>query len=388
MTSSTTTKSLQYHYSSEVHRAKLLESVAWKDRDGRSVRIEVGTEKDRSDAKRVEHESADMSAFSFSGFNTGNRRSLLIIDIDNQYSHDSVSDLELRPNWIGLNRNNGHAQLTYILDSAVYFNKSFGSSKSSRLAKMTQQGLSLALGGDPFFSNTWARNHLADSSASDYDFHFQHPLTPDLSELFGSLDEDAIEAQAELFRRGRRGPKENLLLTNTENDGTLMRKMFLFDQLRTSAYPLRTQLERHLRYSDLAPHAESMNREYAETHYRGQLDESVVKATINSILRFCNSPTFGKYGRSWFTTAQQSKGGKSGGVTQGKNNVENGTLADARNQNSANASERRGLIRMHHLDGLSPQQIAAEMDMTGTRRVTDILKSEGLWEFKRKRASA
>jgi hypothetical protein len=314
-------------------------------------RLRVTRDRDFTHQEWVNSTPSRLADYRYVAFSSPKRSPVITVDVDAPYDHDRIGDLAATPNWIGINRFNGHSQYVWYLEETVY-----SDGRARRYHDAVARGLTSTVDGDANFTRNLGRNPL--DISGQYEWHSQSHKTYSLAELHGSIKDDSDSLPKPLQRSGA-------TLLPIDSDGLLMRKVHLWDVGRFEGYRLRS-LGQIVDIDDVRAVMESANAEIAASHVKGPVSGREILATARSITRFCNDrliPGQGT-GGALFTYEQCVRGGQ----VQGARNAASGVLQSARDASvavrSANSILTGVHIRMLRDQGMSYDSIAAQLSVS------------------------
>jgi len=321
--------------------------------------VRVNESRDFEKLQYVKPDREVVKSFAYAAFVTRSRAPILTVDVDDDLDHDRINDLGLRPNLVGINRDNGHHQMIWILASMVY--GSFGHPR--RFYNAIGRALDRQVGGDIHFSRTLARNPF---HQGQYEWHGQHTLPVELGMFHDVLAADPGGSRTAGTRES--SAYERLLTPDLKRDdsGDYMRYTYLYDSARFAGYNLRRRNGRvdvHELLDILAP----LNLQFESIDRRGPRDGKTLERIAISVARFCNGDMIERLGAGFgrYTRAQLV----AGGITQGNRNRESGLLDEIRPKanmtRSVKSIDRAELIRVLHATGeLTIAEVAAEVGVS------------------------
>jgi hypothetical protein len=276
----------------------------------------------------VEPSVDELSNWEFWEPDTSKRKSLLTVDVDERYDQELLESFGVAPNWISLNRLNGHAQITWYLDESVF---------GWKIAEFRSvaQIVTRVLNGDPYFSHGLRRNVLARKGA--YEHHHQHDSTHSLKNLADAAREmlssgprfEPVSESARDLRQSKARMVPEIPKDHIGDDGFLMRRQLIFDLTRAVAYRSRDAdgkvSEHTVRGIADEMHAEILERMRSRGDDRGPIREADVRSTVKSITWFINETMKPASGGRELTLEDRIRMGSK----RGRLNVLNGTLRAA-----------------------------------------------------------
>lgn len=303
----------------------------------------------------------------YTAFSTRKFAAVLVAESDREYDHDLIQNFPITPNWIGINKYNGHSQYIWYLASPV-----LGEGYTRRYFRWIAKRVTMAIDGDIKFSHHMMRNPLFEErpwevySSRPYEWHCQHHDFFDLidfDERLPLFDEKlpTINGTAQ----ARTAPDAATFSYDAEG---IQRKKYLFDVARLAAYAMRGRGEDADANELLALLIET-NTWLGTQDSRPPQNDSWLRSNANKIASWTNSHLEpGGRGGSQITlwTRQQQV---AGGRTQGARNVESGHMARIQEigsmANRLNAIEHYAQIReFMELTGLSVRKTASELGIS------------------------
>jgi len=291
----------------------------------------------------------------FAAFASAKFAAVLTAESDHEYDHDLIQNFPVRPNWIGINRLNGHSQYIWYIANPV-----IGDGYTRRYFLWIAKRVTLALNGDVQFSRHMMRNPLFLDGV--YDYHAQHHDFFDLIDFDDRLPLFEHELPSTVRRGGRTAPSEATFKYDAEG---IKRKEYLFDVARIDAYSARGRGEL-VDPGGLLPLLTATNDWLASQDSRAPQTDSWLRSNANKIAHWANTRMEpggrGKGGMSIWSKEQQIAGGR----TQGRGNVRTGHIykiqAEGALTNRMNAIVNYAAIReFMNASGLSVRKTATAL---------------------------